>query len=261
MKNFLLSTWESLDQLRNYFRKKWFTLLLYHQINPKLFEKHLEYLSTQYNLTPLSTLREHYEHGAPLPENSLFITFDDGWKTNYNLLPVIEEKEITITIFLTTGLIGSKRIPAPLNYYQGKSPNDLQNDNPTQNERTMLTIQEIKEMSKKIDFQAHGVNHHPSKNLSSEQLRSELMDSRKEIEKITGKEVYAFAYPYNRASEREAQIVKSCGFGLARIGGRRMNTYNTNQFLLNSIGIEQDSSLNKLRKTLLKAELKTILHT
>ena len=258
MKNFLLSSWGALQPIRNYFRKKWFTLILYHQINQAYFKEHFEYLSNQYNITPLSSLREHYEHGAPLPENSLFITFDDGWRSNYSLLPFIEEKEIPITIFLTTGLIGSRKIPAPLNYFQGKSIIGFTDNYPTQDERTMLTKLEIKEMSSIIDFQTHGVNHFPSTSLSSEQFRTELLDSKIDIEKITGKTVYAFAYPYNRASDREAQIVKSCGFSLARIGGRKMNYLDTNQFLLNSIGIEQNCSLSKFRKIILNAELKTI---
>ena len=259
MKNFISSTWRALPSIRNYFRNKWFTLILYHQIDETLFKKHLEYFSSQYNITPLGSLRDYYENGVPLPKNSLFITFDDGWRSNYSLLPVIEESRIPVTIFLTTGLIGSKRVPAPINYYQGKSLFNIKEDYPIQMERTMLTKQEIKEMSNVLNFQSHGVNHYPSISLNPEQLRSELLESKRTIEALTGKQVYAYAYPYNRAGEREAQIVASCGYKLARIGGRMMNGLKSNPFLLNSIGVTNRFSINKLEKTLLNAELKTLL--
>ena len=259
MRDFLLSVWAALSPVRNHFRKNWFTCILYHQIDPSTFEKHVQYFSNHYTLCSLNELREYYENGVQLPRNPLFITFDDGWRSNYQLLPLIEEKEIPVTVFLTTGLIGSNMIPPPITVYNELSIREIEEGFIARPERTMLTVEEIKEMSKVVDFQAHGVHHHLSTVLTPGKLREELLESKQVIEDLTGKAVFVFAYPYNRAGEREAEIVEACGFSLARIGGRTMNSSSSNRFLLNSIGIEQDSSVDAVRKKLLNAELKTLL--
>jgi peptidoglycan/xylan/chitin deacetylase (PgdA/CDA1 family) len=259
LRGFLLSAWGALSPVREYYRKKWFTCILYHQIEPSSFEKHIQYYSKHYNLCSLNELRNHYENDDQLPRNPLFITFDDGWRSNYELLPIIKEKEIPVTIFLTTGLIGSNMIPPPITVYHESSIEEIEKAFTVKPVRTMLTVEEIRKMSKMVDFQAHGVHHHLSTILSPEKLREELLESKQLIEDITGNPVFAFAYPYNRAGMREAEIVESCGFTLARIGDRTMNSLDTNRFLLNSIGINQNSSVDAVRKKLLKAELKTIL--
>ena len=70
--------------------------------------------------------------------------------------------------------------------------------------------------------------------------------------------MYAFAYPYNRAGERESKIVAFCGYTLARAGERVMNSAKTNPFLLRSIGVENDCTLDRLKKKILRAEIKTL---
>ena len=126
-------------------------------------------------------------------------------------------------------------------------------------DRTMLNVEEIKEMSSCINFQAHGVSHYPLTLLSEESLKSELIESKESIEEITGKSVYAFAYPYNRANNKVAKVVESCDYVFARVGGRIMNRPDTNRYFLNSIGIEEKSSVFELQNKLFKAELKTLL--
>jgi peptidoglycan/xylan/chitin deacetylase (PgdA/CDA1 family) len=261
LRDILLSVWGALYPVRNHYRKNWFTCVLYHQIDPSTFEKHIQYYSKHYTLCSLKELQDFYDNGIQLPRNPLFITFDDGWRSNYRLLPLIEEHEISVTIFLTTGLIGSNLYPPPINFYNEASIEEIEDAYPVKPERTMLTIEEIREMSKAVDFQAHGVHHHLSTILTPEKMREEILESKQAIEDITGKPVFAFAYPYNLANEREAEIVESCGFSLARVGDRVMNSFDTNRFLLNSIGINGDCSVDALNKKLLNAELKTILTT
>ncbi len=249
------------NPVRAYVKRNWFTFIMYHRVDPVLFEKHVAYLNTHYNITDLVCLQDFYENGASLPRNALFITLDDGWRSNYDLLPILEEKNLPVTIFLTTGLIGTTKKPAPIIDYYEKPVEEIKDVYPSESERTMLSVDEIKEMNTLVNFQAHGVNHHLSTYLSDEQLKSELMESKNTIEGITGKPVYAFAYPYNRAGEKEAKVVKSCGFVLARKGGRIMNNPYTDRFLLNCIGIAETCSLNDLKKKMFRAELKTILRS
>jgi peptidoglycan/xylan/chitin deacetylase (PgdA/CDA1 family) len=259
LKNHAISIWGTLTPLRNFVRRNWFTFILYHQIEPKLFEKHIKYLEKQYNITNLEHLRKHYQDGSPLPRNPLFITFDDGWRSNYKLLSFIKKKQVPVTIFLTLGLLGTNKKPAPITVYLKKNSDERNIEYSMESERTMLNVEEIKEMSSCINFQAHGVSHYPPTLLSEESLKSELIESKESIEEITGKSVYAFAYPYNRANNKVAKVVESCDYVFARIGGRIMNRPDTNRYFLNSIGIEEKSSVYDLQNKLFKAELKTLL--
>ena len=257
MKEIFYSTWATLSPLINIKLKKYYAFIHYHTIESEIFRKHIEFLSKHFNILGLEDLRNHIENKTPLQKRALFITFDDGWLTNYGLMPIIEEKKVPVSIFLTTDLIGTKKKPPPISHYHNML--DMKNTYQVDIKRTMLNYDEIKEMSTIVNFQSHGVHHVPSTHISQERLRSDLLESKKIIEGITGKPVYAFAYPYNRASEKEAKIVESSGYVLARRGGRMLNKSGNNYFLINSIGIESNCTVKELQSKILKAELKTTL--
>lgn len=252
--------------MRNYF-----TVIHYHTASPTQFSTHLTYLEQKFNIGPLSLLRDHYQKGTALPENSLFITFDDGWKSNYELLPVIEEHETPITIFLSTGLVGTDKKPGKKIIYDDfkldenllklildertiaepiQVPDDL---------RTMLNKDEIKEMSRVIDFQSHGVNHHVSSAIPVELMDYELRESKRFILKLTGKDVFAFAFPYNVISKDASNLLLKHGYTIARAGTRQNNYLGTDSFKIYSIGMVPTWSIKQLRRALNLAELKSYL--
>ncbi len=46
-----------------------------------------------------------------IPDNSVLITFDDGYKNNYiNALPILKEENVKALLFLTTGYVASNKI-------------------------------------------------------------------------------------------------------------------------------------------------------
>ncbi len=252
--------------------KDYLTIIHYHQTTPEQFSAHLPFLEKNYNLTPFKQLKDHYLSGSEIPDNSLFVTLDDGWKSNYELLPIIEERGYPVTIFLSTGFIGTDKTPGPRIFDDDFKLDDprlsLITDEPnaksritpsaSEEQRTMLNIGEIQEMSKHVDFQSHGVNHHVSSAISMEMLESELVESKKYIQDLLGNEVYAFAFPYNVITENAFALFKKHGYLLARTGARKLNSPDTYPFTLNSIGIEPHWSVKQLKKALLLAELKTL---
>lgn len=269
MKSFIANIW-GLNPFRRRLMNDYFTVIHYHQATKEHFATHLKYLSSNFNLCPLSQLRDHYVNGSNLPANSLFITFDDGWKSNYELLPIIENNEYPITIFLSTGFVDTNKKP-------GKKPilNDIyleENfipdisyghapEGPNQvpdNLRKMLSSSEIKEMSKIVEFQSHGVNHHVSSIIPSKLMDFELEESKRFIQELTGKEVYAFAFPYNVVSKNVFDLLSKNGYTIARAGARKYNKIGINQYNINSIGILPHWSIKQLRTALLLAELKAL---
>lgn len=206
------------------------TFVHYHQISPEAFNNHFQFYHRHYNLTSLKTLAE----GRRLPPKPIFITFDDGWGTNYDLLPIYNNMSKIVTIFLSVAFIKTNRRPH-------------------------LSIDQIREMSNVVSFQSHGLMHRDMTQLPENEARLDLCESRRIIEEITGEPVYAFAYPYNKCTHKLARLVEECGYKLARMGDRVLNRRDANRFTLKSIGIPENASVLDLRYRLLKARVKTLL--
>jgi peptidoglycan/xylan/chitin deacetylase (PgdA/CDA1 family) len=68
------------------------------------FRAILEHAQGRFVIVPLAELVQRRSQSAPLAA----ITFDDGWRDNYDLaLPVLREMRLPATVFVTTGKIGA----------------------------------------------------------------------------------------------------------------------------------------------------------
>jgi len=75
------------------------------------FDKQMAYLKKKYNLMTLSQLVEHLVNNRPIPKKSVIITFDDGWRDNFQYAyPVLKKYNIPATVFITTDFIESGKI-------------------------------------------------------------------------------------------------------------------------------------------------------
>ena len=73
----------------------------------RLFAKH-------YNVIPLQELADLIREDKPIPANTVVLTFDDGYASNYHLaLPILEEFGLHATIFSTTGFIEGENYQWP----------------------------------------------------------------------------------------------------------------------------------------------------
>lgn len=265
----MLADMWSLNPFRGAQLKDHFTIIHYHQPDPNRFSVHVKYLNKMFNVRPLSLLRDHYIDGIELPRKTLFVTMDDGWKSNYHLLPLLEENNFPVTIFLSTGLVGTDRKPGKKVLYDDFRIDDdllklITGDHTEtgievpEDQRIMLNEKEIKEMSGVFDFQSHGVNHHVSSAIPPELMEYELTESKRFIEELTGKDVFAFAFPYNVVSNDAYNLLKKHGFVLARAGTRRYNKIGVDPYKLNSIGGDPAWSIKQLQRAFYIAEMKTI---
>lgn len=70
------------------------------------FRKSAAVLVKHYNVIPLRELAEMIEAGEKIPDNTVVLTFDDGYASNYHLgLPVLEEFGLHATVFASTAFI------------------------------------------------------------------------------------------------------------------------------------------------------------
>jgi len=116
---------------------------------------------------------------------TITFTFDDGYAENCDFaLPLLVEKKMPTVYFVTTSFI-KQQTPFPHDIDRGVplAPN------------TVAQIQEFSDLG--IEIGLHTRNHVDfSKVHSAEEVRSEIIDSKDELEQMIGRKVRYFAFPF-----------------------------------------------------------------
>ena len=103
------------------------------------------------------------------------------------------------------------------------------------------------------------MNHSVLTKCDNEELQYELEESKQRIESITGKPVFAIAYPYNKVTERERTIATNTGYLIGRTGTGTLNKPSQDLVMLRSIPINRNTSLSQLKIILAQSKLRTLL--
>jgi len=233
-------------------------------MDPQLAELHIRMLKRLYNIIPLSayidTRRGHV--ATVIPKKALVITFDDGHKGNYSLLPLFRQYQVPSTIFLCSSIVGTHR-----HYWWKACPNiatayalkHFGNDERLQRlaefgfqesreyvERQSLSREEIEELRATVDLQAHSCYHPILPQCTDDQSWGEIAGSKTELEQTFGLSVYAFAYPNGDYSPRETVLAKKAGYTCALTIDGGYNTLDTDMFRLRRLRVDDNADLNEL---------------
>ena len=210
---------------RYIFQKKKLTILYYHDINSADFENHIDFLKKYYSII---TLNDFLLGRSTNTKYRLLITFDDGHIGNARLLPILEQKNTTITIFLTSGLVNTNRHFWFLGLQESekkhlKSISDADRlailaekydyfDEKEFNKPQALNLDQINKMSNYVDFQSHTVTHPCLPNCSAEKSKLEILRSKFDLEQVLSKPITCLAFPNGDYTDREIQIAQSSGY-------------------------------------------------
>lgn len=158
------------------------------QVTPERFEAQMEYISKNgYNTISLDTLYAALK-GGQLPPKPLVLTFDDGYIDFYiNAFPIMRRFNIKSVSFLPTGLINQ-------GYYMSWSQ-----------------IKEI-DATGLVSFQTHSVTHPNLTAITNDQLKFQLVESKKTLEAQLNKPVNFMAYPYGYSDARVWNAVEEVGY-------------------------------------------------
>lgn len=175
-------------------------------MSPSEFEKQMDYLSRQgYHTPSLTQLNDFFNGKGTLPEKSIAITFDDGYKDNYtNALPIMKKYGFTGTVFVIVGNVGSK----------GK-----------------LSWEDLKGLIKDgWQIGNHSMTHVDLTKLNSSQLIQEVKKSKQVLEKHLGP-IKSFSYPSGRYNTKVEKALKDAGYLMGFTTNKGWASQKTNPLL------------------------------
>jgi peptidoglycan/xylan/chitin deacetylase (PgdA/CDA1 family) len=77
-------------------------------VRPETFDRQMAFLRRHFKLLSIAELAEYLRANRPLPSRSCVVTFDDGWRDNFeHALPILREQQVPAAIFVATDYIGS----------------------------------------------------------------------------------------------------------------------------------------------------------
>lgn len=167
-------------------------------VTPATFERHMDHLADNgFHVWPLPRLVETLREGGEVPDRTVAITFDDGYRSVYReVFPRLQERGWPFTIFITTG------------YLDGGDDN-------------FVTWDQLREMEAAgVTVGNHSVNHpHMIRRRDGEgeadwrsRLRREIVDAQDRLEEELEQPARLFAYPFGEFSPAVEEIVEDLDF-------------------------------------------------
>jgi peptidoglycan/xylan/chitin deacetylase (PgdA/CDA1 family) len=169
------------------------------EISRETFLQQMRYLAlTGYNVIPLRDLYDYVTgKKATIPKNAVVITIDDGWRSTYTeVFPEMKRRHFPFTVFVYPRIIGQ-----------------------TSHAMTWKQVRELSEAG--VDIQSHSLSHpflthrrHSALDdkTYAEWLDRELAESKRILERETGKGVEFIAYPYGDFDHNVVKTAARAGY-------------------------------------------------
>jgi peptidoglycan/xylan/chitin deacetylase (PgdA/CDA1 family) len=207
-------------------------------VDTQQLEQHFRHLWLN-NYTPLllSELIECHEQKRPLPEKAVLITFDDGFRNNYQLAyPLAKKYQLKLNFFVVPAFIhrGS---------YRGEP---------------CLSAAELQKMDPSIvECGIHSFEHESYDVLKPFDIETDIYSCMSALQEMGIPYQPCLAYPYGAyprtvlQQSRFFEILEAQGIRLAfRIGNRVNRLPFTNRFLIQRLDIRGDESFHSFRLSL-----------
>jgi peptidoglycan/xylan/chitin deacetylase (PgdA/CDA1 family) len=142
----------------------------------------------------LSEAVAYRQSNGSWPDKTIVLTFDDGYANLYkSAFPILAKYSFSATFFLVSAHVGKQNDWAPPLPDLGLSP--------------LLSWKQVTEMaSAGMEMGAHTQTHRDLRRLPENEVVSEIVNSRVEIEQRLSKKVGSFAYPFGRLNRTAAKI-------------------------------------------------------
>lgn len=79
-------------------------------VQPDTLRMHLRILREHFEIVPLEQWLDRAASGLPLPKNACALTFDDGWRDNFEYAyPILLQEQAPATIFVVSDMVGTNQ--------------------------------------------------------------------------------------------------------------------------------------------------------
>lgn len=197
-------------------------------VSPGAFEQQLRYLRENgYQAISLYDLNRHLQRGDPLPAKPVILTFDDGYRDNFDFaFPLLVKYGFTGTFFLVT------------------EPID-------RGDEAYLTWPQVALMSRMgMDMEPHTYTHPDLTNKPVDYIVWQVIGSKEAIEERTGRTCRFFAYPSGQYDQRVVDVLKSAYFWGAVVSQAGATHTSEGMFQLKRVRIRGSDTLEQFAQKL-----------
>lgn len=153
------------------------------------------------------------------------LTFDDGYQDTFTMaLPILKRFGVPFVVYVTTEFIDNR---LPMWWYP--------------NESLGLSCGELINLADEplCTIGAHTVTHPKLENLSVQEQRVEIKQSKQDLESLLGRPVDHFSYPHGSYNEDAIDVVEECGFRTALMAWGGVVRKGDFPFLLHRVELRQ----------------------
>lgn len=201
-----------------------------HGVSVDEFEKQIRFLTTNYKQAYISQIEKLIKGENLDLTNHFLITIDDGYKDVLNIRKIIAKYKIKPILFLLA------------------DRNNL-NRKEMDNNKKLLSDSEIKLLANDGWFiGSHGSTHSDFYKLSARDQVYEIIESKKNIEKIINKKINFFAYPKGRFTDEVIKTVKKAKYTLAFSMDDGFISGKTNPYIIPRIGVNRSHSISEFKQ-------------
>jgi peptidoglycan/xylan/chitin deacetylase (PgdA/CDA1 family) len=175
-------------------------VLYYHVVLPEEREKFA------YQMDVLLRLAKPISLSAPIllepGRHHVAVTFDDAFRESLvNVLPDLEKRNIPITVFVPTGCTG-----LPASWLIG---NEYATDRDV-----VMSAGELEEFGKHplVSLGSHCITHRPLPALPNPEAKTEIFQSKLDLEAILGTGVNTLSFPHGAFEQRHSDWAKQAGY-------------------------------------------------
>jgi peptidoglycan/xylan/chitin deacetylase (PgdA/CDA1 family) len=204
-------------------------------VSQESFEAQMRLLKEKgYRVITLDQLFDFMDFTGEVPEKSVVITIDDGWRSTYDIaFPILKKYGFPATLFIYTQLItgGAKT----------------------------LSWGQVREMAEQgLDIQSHTISHrnlgqqNPAESMEAYylDLERELLEPTRIIEQKIGRKSRYLAYPYGETNNLVIALLKKLGYRGAFTVVREGNPFFLSDYRLNRAMVFGDFDLARFEKNL-----------
>ncbi len=205
-------------------------------IPTRTFELQMKYLKENgYHVITPGELLAFLEYRQRLPQKSVLVTMDDGYRSVYNIAyPILKKYEFTATLFIYTSFVGVSSMAITWDQLKEMKAAGFAIGSHTMNHSDLT---QPKEGETELEF--------------TTRVKEELHESKKIIDQKLGQDTLFLAYPFGYYDQRSIKIAREAGYKMAmsvKRGG--------NPFFNNPLSLRRDQILERDMNTFV-SRLKT----